>query len=301
MKWIEPGLVAELAADGTTAHRISSAEDAWIERFGGTAVISIKERDAADRLLGELDRWLERVALSVPRIYLRHLVRQPRENDQPVLLRGDADGPTKETVRESGLLYEVDFATGYSVGLFCDQRANRLHLRTLAPKRLLNTFSYTCAFSVAGAIEGAETLSIDLSKSSLTRGRRNFELNGLDAGRHRFLADDVLGVLPRLAGRDEKFDAIILDPPTFGRSSPRKAFRAARDYEDLIVQAMACAAPGASILLSTNCSALTADKLCSMGSRVARGKATFHREPPQPDFPLGHGSATVWMRLKSTR
>ena len=301
MKWIEPGLVAELDAGGTTAHRVYSAEDAWIERFGGTAVISVKERDAADRLLGQLDRWLERAALSVPRIYLRHLVRQPRENDQPVLLRGDAGGPTKETVRESGLLYEVDFATGYSVGLFCDQRANRRHLRTLAPKRLLNTFSYTCAFSVAGATEGAETLSIDLSKSSLTRGRRNFELNGFDAARHRFLADDVLGVLPRLAGRDEKFDAIILDPPTFGRSSPRKAFRAARDYEDLIVQAVACAAPGASLLLSTNCSALTTDKLCSMGARVARGKATFHREPPQPDYPPGHGSATVWMRLKSTR
>ncbi|MFZ4681071.1 MAG: class I SAM-dependent methyltransferase [Terrimicrobiaceae bacterium] len=298
MNWIAPGLVAELDAGGTTAHRICSAEEAWIERFGGTAVISIKQRDAADRLLGELDRWLERAEVSVPRIYLRHLVRQPRENDQPILLRGDAAASSRETVRESGLLYEVDFATGYSVGLFCDQRANRLHLRSLAPKRLLNTFSYTCAFSVAAAIEGAETLSIDLSKFSLTRGRRNFELNGLDAGTHRFLADDVLAVLPRLAGRGEKFDAIILDPPTFGRSSPRKAFRAARDYEDLIVQAVACASPGASILLSTNCSALSAEKLRSMGSRVARGKATFHREPPQPDFPIGHGSATVWMRLK---
>jgi len=298
MSWIEPGLVAELEADGTTAHRVCSTEEYWIERFGGTAVISLKNRDEADRLVRELGAWLERAELSVPRLYLRHLVRQPRENDQPILLRGEAGETAQETVRESGLLYEVDFATGYSVGLFCDQRANRLHLRSLAPRRVLNTFAYTCAFSVAGAAEGAETLSIDLSKSSLKRGRRNLELNGFDATGHRFLADDVLAVLPRLIQREEKFDAIILDPPTFGRSSPRKAFRAAHDYEELIVQAVACASPGASILLSTNCSALSADKLRSMGARVARGKATFHREPAQPDFPAGHGSATVWMRLK---
>ncbi len=298
MSWIEPGLVAESEQAGTTAHRICSAEDYWIERFGATAMISLKDRNEADRLMGELDSWLGRAELSVSRIYLRHLVRQPRENDQPILLRGDVSQPSQEVVRESGLLYEVDFATGYSVGLFCDQRANRLHLRSLAPRRVLNTFAYTCAFSVAGAVEGAETLSVDLSKASLKRGRRNLELNALDPAEHRFLADDVLAVLPRLVQREEKFDAIILDPPTFGRSSPRKAFRAAHDYEDLIALAVACATPGASILLSTNCSALSTEKLRSMGARVVRGKATFHREPAQPDFPAGHGSATVWMRLK---
>jgi 23S rRNA (cytosine1962-C5)-methyltransferase len=261
-------------------------------------VVSVKDRSQVEKLVAEFDSWLERAGMSVPRVFVRHLVRQPREKDQPALLRGDPAQGMREIVTESGLLYEVDFATGYSVGLFCDQRINRQYLRSLAPKRVLNTFSYTCAFSVAGAVAGAETLSIDLSRSSLTRGRRNFELNDCDLKGHRFLADDVLAVLPRLAQREEKFDTIILDPPTFGRSSPRKAFRAAHDYEELIEQAVACASPGASLLLSTNCSSLSAAKLESLGARVARGKATFHREQDQPDFPPGHGSATVWMRLK---
>ncbi len=298
MSWLDPGLVARLEHDGTFAHRILSDEHQWIERYGATAMLSVKDRAEADALLPELDEWSHRAGIGFDRIFLRVLVRQPRESDQPILLRGDPALPAKETVRESGLLYEVDFASGYSVGLFCDQRANRLHLRRLAPRRVLNTFAYTCAFSVAAAVEGAETLSVDLSKSSLNRGRRNFDLNGLDPAGHRFIADDVLAVLPRLAARGEKYDAIILDPPTFGRSSPKRSFRAERDYEDLIAAALECAAPGASILLSTNCASLHAGKLRSMAARVARGKAEFHREPAQPDVPEGHGSSTVWMRRK---
>lgn len=296
MRWLPPAEVAVLEGRGTTAHRVCSSENYWIERFGGTAVISVKDPAQAGRLAGELDAWCHEAGLELPRLYLRHLVRQPREKDQPALLRGDGANP-RETVRESGLAYEVDFATGYSTGLFCDQRANRLHLRSLAPRRMLNTFSYTCAFSVAAAVEGAETLSIDLSRNSLNRGRRNFELNGLPLDSHRFMADDVLGVLPRLADRGQKYDAIILDPPTFGRSSPKRAFRAERDYEDLIALAMACAEPRAAILLSTNCASLNVAKLKSMGSRAARGKVRFHVEDPQPDFPPGHGSATIWMLL----
>jgi 23S rRNA (cytosine1962-C5)-methyltransferase len=297
MKWLDPDFVATLEAAGTNAHRISSGRDAWIERFGTTAVISVKERALGEVLADELDVWTNRAGLSLERIYIRLLVRQPRETDQSVLLRGVPERPTLEVVREEGLLYEVDFGVGYSTGLFCDQRANRRYLRSLVPRRVLNTFAYTCAFSVAAAKEGAETMSIDLSKSSLARGRRNFELNGLDPSVHRFQAGDVLATLPRLARQgSEPFDVIILDPPTFGRSSPRRAFRASRDYEDLIATALDCAAPGAHILLSTNCSTLNAGKLRSMAARVARGKAAFHQVPAQPDFPVGHGAETLWMQ-----
>lgn len=293
--WFPAGEASALEEAGTTAHRIFSSPQAWIERFGSTGMLSVRDEAAARDLIGPLDEWLGEAGIALPRLYVRLLVRQPRENDQPFLLRGDADRPPREIVRESGLNFEVDFASGYSVGLFCDQRANRLRLRALGPRRVLNTFAYTCAFSVAAAAAGGETLSVDLSKSSLNRGRRNFELNALDLAAHRFYADDVLAVLPRLAARGEQFDAVILDPPTFGRSGPKQAFRAERDYEDLIAAALACATPGAHLLLSTNCSSLDAFRLRNMAARVARGRADFHREPDQPDFPPGHGSATVWM------
>lgn len=299
--WLEPEQTAELESTGTTAFRVCSADDFWIERFGRTAMISVKRPEDIDELMAGLDDWQERTGVGIERIYARRLVRQPRENDTPALLRGDAAAPTQETVTENGLLYEVDFATSYSVGLFCDQRANRQFLRSLAPQRVLNTFAYTCAFSVTGAMVGAETLSVDLSKSSLTRGRRNFTLNGIDPAAHRFMADDVLDVLPRLARREEKFDAIILDPPTFGRSGPKKSFRAERDYEALIEAALACATPGAAILLSTNCTSLDTYALRKMASRVARGKCDFHQEPPLPDIPPRQAASAVWMQLSAKR
>lgn len=299
MIWLPPSAAQGFAGEDTTAYRVASADDGWIERFGETALLSLKHPEEQGALVPELDAWAAEAGLSLPRIYLRRLVRQPREKDTPALLRGDAG--ISEVVRENGLSYEVNFTTGYSAGLFCDQRANRKYLRSLAPARVLNTFAYTCAFSVAAAAAGAETVSIDLSKSSLARGRRNFELNGLDLSTHRFLADDVLDVLPRLERRGEKFDLIVLDPPTFGRSGPKRAFRAERDFEELIALACACATKNASILLSTNCSSLNAHALRKMASRVTRGRAAFHEEPAQPDVPARHAASTVWMRLEKKK
>lgn len=296
MKWLAPAHAAELASEGTTAFRVASGDDQWIECFGESVLLSLKDPALAGERVRELDRWLGDAGIPISRVFIRHLVRQPREKDRPALWRGDPGEPASGVVRENGLRYEVNFDAGYSVGLFCDQRANRRFLQSLAPARVLNTFAYTCAFSVAAAARGAETLSVDLSKSSLARGRRNFELNHIAPANHRFLADDVLSVLPRLIQRGATYDAIILDPPTFGRSSPRRAFRAERDYEGLVAMALGCAAPGAWILLSTNCSSLSVAKLRAMASRVARGKASFHQEPPEPDFPPGHGAATIWMR-----
>jgi 23S rRNA (cytosine1962-C5)-methyltransferase len=169
-----------------------------------------------------------------------------------MLIHGNPASP-KRIATERSLLFEVDFSLGYNPGLFTDQRANRVFLSDLAPKRLLNTFAHTCAFSVAAAASGAETLSVDISKSSLARGRRNFELNSLDTTGHRFVAEDVPTFLRRLAKRGEKFDAIILDPPTFGRGGGGKTFRFERDFPQLLADSLALSTPGASILLSTNC------------------------------------------------
>src|SRR5207302_6472558 len=124
--------------------------------------------------------------------------------------------------------------------------------RQSKPNRFLNCFAYTCSFSVAAASVSAQTLNVDLSKKSLGRGRQNFALNELSTEGHRFIADDVRSVLRRLARRGEKFDMIILDPPTFSRPKGGAAFHVERDFEDVIAAALEVAARGAKILLSTN-------------------------------------------------
>ena len=300
--WITPTQFAAFAAAGTDAHRIFSGSDGWIERFADDALISHKTVGAPDAMCLDLAAWSAANGWQPRRIFGKLLPRQNEDRDPPVLVSGDSTLPLTGEVRENGVRYGLDFAAGYSAGLFLDQRMNRAFLRRAAPKRLLNTFAYTCSFSVAAALAGAETVSIDLSKKSLERGRANFVRNNLDpkAG-HRFLADDVLEALPQLARRGEKFDAIVLDPPTFSRGNQGRRWQVGQHLEELVIAAMEVAAPSARILISTNCATIQHADL----ERVARFALKFHRRPGDmhreaqpPDFPPGHGARTLWVSLR---
>src|SRR5439155_20020731 len=136
--------------------------------------------------------------------------------------------------------------------------------RQTAPKRLLNCFAYTCSFSVAAASAGAQTVNVDLSKKSLERGRQNFALNSFSNEGNKFIADDVRPVMRRLERRGQKFDMIILDPPTFSRTKGGKAFHVEKDFEELIAAALEVAERNARILLSTNCETLDEQALDRM-------------------------------------
>jgi 23S rRNA (cytosine1962-C5)-methyltransferase len=283
--------LSALAEEGTTAHRLWTGPGGWVERFGDDWLVSVD--DSGRNIAARVPEWSEALGLTVNRVFVRKLVKQPGEDDKPVQVAGP-QGPMETVVTERGLRFGVDFAAGYSAGLFCDQRANRAHLESLRPRRVLNTFAYTCAFSVAAARAGSETLSLDLSRKSLERGRANLELNGLAGAQHRFIADDVFSVLPRLARRGEKFDAIILDPPTFSRGEKGRVFRAERDLPQLVALAMDLAEPGAWILLSTNARALDVSALESLAWE-APGAAQVRAIPPPPEYPPGSASATAWI------
>jgi 23S rRNA (cytosine1962-C5)-methyltransferase len=263
--------------------------------------MSYQEERCRDAVLVELDERCHAYAYRPARVFGKHLPRLASERGVPTLLRGDPARALEAEVAEAGLRYGLDFAIGYSAGLFIDQRANRARLRQGHPKRLLNAFAYTCSFSVAAARAGAETVSVDLSRRSLTRGEENFRRNGLDpSAGHRFIADDVLAMLPRLARRKEKFDAIILDPPTFSRNQSGAAFQVRRDFDRLVELTIDVAAPGAKILLSVNHSEMRVADLEQAGRRALRSRsrsARFSQTAPLPDFPPGEGAKTVWMDL----
>jgi 23S rRNA (cytosine1962-C5)-methyltransferase len=291
--WISPQLAENLLAEGTSAFRIASGHGFWIERFGDTALISLRPGPDAKTLAAEIAQ----TGWNPTRVFVRHLVRNPGEKDTPVLLSSDTQSSPLETVSECGLLYELDFSASYSPGLFPDQRLNRLFLKERKPRRVLNTFAYTCAFSVAAASVGAETVSVDVSKSSLQRGRRNFELNQILPDGHRFIPEDVPTFLRRLIKRGEKFDAIILDPPTFGRSGAGKTFRFERDFPTLLECALQLSAPGGAILLSTNFTAWDEAALIECARGILPSQTNFHKIPAPPDFFGTAPSATVWALL----
>jgi 23S rRNA (cytosine1962-C5)-methyltransferase len=300
-EWIDQELHRNFIAQQTDAIRLCTCPDGWVERFGVDVLISHKTVAALERLKTELCLWALNTDFKFRRVFARFLPKQNADREAPTLILGDPDTNVQSTALERTLCYGIDFSAGYSVGLFIDQRENRRFVRDLKPATLLNCFAYTCSFSVAAATVGAKTVSVDLSKKSLARGRENFALNSLSTTDHRFLADDVLAVLPRLARKGEKFDVIILDPPTFSRSHRGKTFQVEQDFESLLLAAFEVASRNARILLSTNCSTLGERALEVMGRfclKATRRAGNFHREQPLPDFPPGVGAATMWLRLR---
>lgn len=300
-RWITPNLFADFNRQETTAHRLFTAEGGWLERLGNDLHLSHKTDAFRDQMQEEAREWAESVGWDLQRIFARFLPRQNAERISPILLEGDPESDLNTVVTEGGIRYGIDFSAGYSTGLFLDQRANRAFVRMLRPRRMLNTFAYTCSFSVVAALEGAETLSVDLSKKSLDRGRENFALNDLPTEGHRFIADDVLDVLPRLERRGEKFDAIILDPPTFSRGNRGRRWQVEQGLEELLFQALELATPNASILLSTNCTRIKAKQLDAIARfvlKTTRRAGDFYREGHLADFPTGEGAQTLWIRLR---
>jgi 23S rRNA (cytosine1962-C5)-methyltransferase len=299
--WIGPSLLRDFQSEGTDAHRLCTAEDGWVERFGSDVLISFKRVLAREQLLEELPLWADSVRFPVRRVFARFIPRESERREPPALVVGDPSESLQTVATEWYLRFSIDFGTGYSPGLFLDQRENRRYVRHIAPRRLLNCFAYTCSFSVCAACNGANTLNIDLSKKYLARGRENFALNNLSTIDHRFITDDVRSVLPRLARRGEKFDVIILDPPTFSRSLGGKTFQVQHDFESLLISGLAVAGRDAHVLVSTNCSALGERALEVMARyclKTTRRAATFHRPLRLPDFPPGAGASSVWLALR---
>ena len=291
----------DFEAEGTDAYRLWTIADGWVERFGPDVLISFKNQAARERLTTEYFLWAEAMDFDAQRMFERFLPKRNEERTAPKLILGDSNISSRSVVMERGLRFEIDFSIGYSVGLFIDQRENRSFVRKSAPKRMLNCFAYTCSFSVAAAIVGANTVSVDLSQKSLERGRANFVLNNLPVTGHRFIADDVFEVLPRLSRKGEKFDLIVLDPPTFSRSHRGKTFQVESDFEGLLMATLEVADSDCRILLSTNCAALNERALEMMARfclKASRRAGSFHSEPRPVEFPPDSGASTMWLTLR---
>lgn len=270
------------------AYRVSDGREwrgVFIDTLADRLLVSL--RDVA------LPRDLEAQLRTLGRpVYVKHLERDDKA--APQLLCGP-EVEARFTIRENGVAYIMDMAAGYSQGIFLDQRENRARLRhaDLRGKTLLNTFSYTGAFSVCAALAGATTTTLDLAQPCLTWCKENFELNGLDPAAHYFCKGDVLHWLDRFAKQGRKFDIIVLDPPTFSRDAKGHIWRVERDYGKLVAKAAACLAPQGQMLCSTNCRKLTP---AAFRAQVASGipGARLTTVPMPPDFDGEQYLKCIW-------
>ncbi|MGG0236958.1 class I SAM-dependent rRNA methyltransferase [Bacillus rhizoplanae] len=160
-------------------------------------------------------------------------------------------------VKENGVNFAVYLNDGAMVGVFLDQRNVRKQIRDKYAdgKTVLNMFSYTGAFSVFAALGGAaKTTSVDLANRSLSKTIEQFSVNGVDYEAQDIIVEDVFHYFKYAVKKALKFDMVILDPPSFARSK-KYTFSAAKDYKNLLKEAIAITENNGIIVASTNCSA----------------------------------------------
>ncbi|WP_407271897.1 class I SAM-dependent rRNA methyltransferase [Radiobacillus sp. PE A8.2] len=157
-------------------------------------------------------------------------------------------------VSENGMKYAVDLNDGAMTGIFLDQRKVRKALRDhySEGKTVLNTFSYTGAFSVAAVLGGAKgTTSVDLAKRSLPKTIEQFAVNGIDYEAQDIKVMNVFDYFRYAARHGLKFDVVVLDPPSFARTK-KMTFSTAKDYPKLLKDTLKITNDGGIIIASTN-------------------------------------------------
>ncbi len=244
------------------------------------------------RLLDALERLgADGIYLKVRRKQASTLVDTRREDLAPrAPVRGHA-APEELAILEEGVPYLVRLGDGLSTGIFLDQRGNRRRVRDMvAGKSVANLFAYTCAFSVAAAVGGArKTVSVDASAAAIERGRANLAHAGVASrGEHVLLAVDAFAWMGQAKAAGERFDLVVIDPPTFS-TTKRSTFVAETDYGKLAVSALALVAPGGALLACINhrkTSRARFRRVLHQAAREAgRQLAQLKDLPDPPDFP----------------
>jgi 23S rRNA (cytosine1962-C5)-methyltransferase len=225
-----------------------------LDRYGDFAVLSVSSSEAEARAGRIAELLVEGGARGV---YLTVRERGPARVEAATERRSPIAGeaaPERFVVDERGQRVVVELGRGLQTGLFVDQRDNRKRVRELARgARVLNLFSYTSSFGVAAALGGAKrVVNVDESRGALDRARENFRENGIDPKEHGFERADALEWLSGALERKERFDIVVLDPPSFASDAEGKAWNVREHYGVAAERALCVLAPGGRLLAVTN-------------------------------------------------
>jgi len=130
--------------------------------------------------------------------------------------------PERWTISYDKLRFHIRPTNFKHTGLFPEQAVNwRWMMDKIQsanrPIKVLNLFGYTGGATVAAAYAGAEVCHVDAAKGMVQWCKENVQLSGLENRPVRFITDDVFKFVQREQRRGNKYDAIIMDPPSYGR------------------------------------------------------------------------------------
>lgn len=147
--------------------------------------------------------------------------------------------PERFTVRWRNLKFDLKLMGFKHVGIFPEQAVNwarMINRIKLSPRpvRVLNLFGYTGGATVACASAGAAVCHVDAAKSMCEMAKNNININKIDASLTRFIVDDCIKFVEREIRRGRKYDAVIMDPPSYGRGPKGEMWRLEEGIFDLV-------------------------------------------------------------------
>lgn len=151
--------------------------------------------------------------------------------------------PERWTVNYRDLVFNIKPMGFKHTGLFPEQAVNwdwfsELIKRADRPIRVLNLFAYTGGATVAALSAGAEVVHVDASKGMVSWAKENVMSSGLGDRPVRYIVDDVVKFVQRENRRGRQYDAIIMDPPSYGRGPSGEVWKIENELYPLITECM---------------------------------------------------------------
>lgn len=226
------------------------------------------------QLLILLDEIYEKYGFEVLILQRRYL-----NNGENEVLKGELK--QENYLVENGLKYSINFYNK-NIGFFADMKNGREYiLNNSKDKKVLNLFSYTCAFSVCAIKGGAkEVINVDMAKNALTIGRINHHLNDLDTKKVKFLPYNILKSWSRIK-KYAPYDIIVIDPPSFQKGS----FAASKDYEKIIKRLEELTTKDSIILSALNAPELDTNFIKNIFTEFAKEFEFIQRIPNLENYP----------------
>jgi len=191
-----------------------------------------------------------------PEIWATSLASFDRESGWQT--RGSAQLPTSWVVTINDIAMRLGPTPAGHLGVFPETRilwdwiSAILTSRDGGSANVLNLFAYSGGATLAAARVGCSVCHVDSSKSMVTRARENAALNQLDAAPIRWIVEDVGKFLDREIRRGRKYDAIMLDPPSFGRGVRGEQYKMGRDLASTLGQCKALLSDEPAFVLLTS-------------------------------------------------
>lgn len=148
---------------------------------------------------------------------------------------GRANLPKSWTIETAGVKFKLGGTDFGHLGIFPEQRAQWKWLRANSSgASVLNLFAYSGGSTLAASLGGAEVCHLDASKGMVEWARENAALNGLGDKPIRWIVDDAHKFMKRELRRGRRYDAVVLDPPTFGRGAGGEMYKIERDLKETL-------------------------------------------------------------------